>query len=53
MEDSKQKNIKNPTYYIFNDRINIKHFHSGLLTIDSKSYKHNGIYYLIHHNEKY
>ena len=53
MGDSKQKNIKNPTYYVFNDMINIKNLDSSLLTIDNKSYKHDGIYYRIHHNEKY
>ena len=40
----KQINIKNRTYYIYNDQINIKDFESKLLKIDEKSYKSIGIY---------
>ena len=36
-------NIKNFTYYFFNDMINIKNFDSSLLKIDKKSYKNIGI----------
>ena len=36
-------NIKNCTYYFFNDMINIKNFDSSLLKIDKKSYKNIGI----------
>ena len=32
----KELNIKNRTYYYFNDTINIKDFHSNLLRIDKK-----------------
>ena len=32
-------NIKNQTYYFFNDMINIKNFHSNLLKIDKKLHK--------------
>ena len=39
-------NIKNRTYYFFNDMINIKIFDSNLLKIDKKSYKNIGIYYI-------
>ena len=39
-------NIKNQTYYFFNDMINIKNFHSNLLKIDKKSYKDFDIYYI-------
>ena len=39
-----QINIKNRTYYVFNDMINIKDFGSSLLNIDKKSYKNIGIY---------
>ena len=35
----KQIDIKNQTYYFYNDMINIKHFESKLLKIDKKSYK--------------
>ena len=44
MGDIKQINIKNRTYYFFNDMINIKDFDSSLLKIDKKSYKKIGIY---------
>ena len=39
-----QIHIKNRTYYFFNDMINIKDFDSSLKKIDTKSYKHIGIY---------
>ena len=44
MGDVKQINIKNRTYYFYNDMINIKKFDSNLLKIDKKSYKDIGIY---------
>ena len=37
-------NIKNLTYYFFNDMINIEDFDSNLLKIDKRSYKRIGIY---------
>ena len=40
----KQTNIKNETYYFYNDIINLKTFDSKLLKIDKKSYKNIGIY---------
>ena len=40
----KQTNIKNHTYYFFNDMINIKDFDSNLLKIDKKSFKNIAIY---------
>ena len=40
----KQVDIKNRTYYFYNDMINIKKFDSNLLKIDKKSYKDIGIY---------
>ena len=42
----KELNIKNRTYYYFNDIINIKDFHSNLLRIDKKQYKDIDIYYI-------
>ena len=45
MEDIKQVNIKNGTYYFFNDMINIKNFDSNLLKIDKKLCKNIAIYY--------
>ena len=42
----KKLNIKNQTYYYFNDIINIKDFHSNLLRIDKKQCKDIHIYYI-------
>ena len=44
MGNIEQINIKNSTYYIFNDMINIKDFDSSLVKIVKKSYKNIGIY---------
>ena len=44
MGEVKQINIKNRTYYFYNDIIDIKNFDSILLKIDRKSYKNIGIY---------
>ena len=41
-----QINIKNQTYYFFDDMINIEDFISKLLKIDKILYKNNGIYYI-------
>ena len=46
MGEVKELNIKNRTYYYFNDIINIKDFHSNLLKIDKKQYKDIDIYYI-------
>ena len=43
MGELKQINIKNRTYYFYND-ISIKNFDAELLKIDKKSYKNIGIY---------
>ena len=40
----KQINIKNWTYYFYNDIIDIANFDAKLLKIDKKSYKDIGIY---------
>ena len=42
----KKLNIKNQTYYYFNDIINIKGFHLNLLRIDKKQYKDIDTYYI-------
>ena len=42
----KKLNIKNQTYYYFDDIINIKDFHSNLLRIDEKQDKDIDIYYI-------
>ena len=44
MREVKQINIKNRTYYFYNDIIGIKKFDAKLLKIDKKSYKDIGIY---------
>ena len=40
----KQIDLKNRTYYFYNDMIDIKKIDSNLLKIDKKSYKDIGIY---------
>ena len=47
MGEVKQIEIKNRTYYFYNDMINLKNFEPNLLRIDKKSYKNIGIYYNI------
>ena len=42
----KELNIKNQTYYFFNDIINIKFFHSNVLETDKKPYKDFDNYYI-------
>ena len=46
MGNIKERNIKNWTYYFFNDMINIKDFDPNLLKIDKKSYKNIDICYI-------
>ena len=46
MGEVKQINIKNQTYYLYNDMINLKDFESGLLKIDKKHSKRINIYYI-------
>ena len=40
----KQVNIKNQTYYFYNDKVDLKNFNWSLLKLDKKSYKDIGIY---------
>ena len=42
----KQINIKNRTYYFYNDIVDLKNFDARLLKIDKKSYKNIDIYYI-------
>ena len=42
----KQINIKNRTYYFYDDMINIKDFDSNLLNIDKRLSKNIAIYYI-------
>ena len=44
MGEIKQINIKNQTYYFYNDIIDLKDFDAWLLKVDKKSYKNIGIY---------
>ena len=44
METIEQINIKNRTYYFYNDIIDIENFDSNKLKLDKKSYKDIGIY---------
>ena len=46
MGETKELNIKNQTYYLFDDMIDIRNFHSNLLKIDKKPYKDLDIYYI-------
>ena len=42
----RQINIKNRTYYFYNDRINLKDFDARLLKVDKKDYNEIDIYYI-------
>ena len=46
MGEIKQINIKNQSYYFYNDIIDLKHFDAKLLKIDKKSFKGIDIYYI-------
>ena len=46
MGDIKEINIKNWTYYFFDDMTNIEDFYPSLLKIDKKFYKNINIYYI-------
>ena len=46
MGNIKETNIKNQTYYFFNDFINITNFDPDLLKVDKKLHKNIDIYYI-------
>ena len=46
MGEVKQINIKNRTYYSYNNIIDLKNFDAKLLKTDKKSYKNIDIYYI-------
>ena len=46
MGNIKEINIKNRTYYFFDDMINITNFDPNLLKIDKKAYKNIDVYYI-------
>ena len=43
---NRQFNIKNRTYYFYNDQINLKDFDARLLKTDKKDYNEIDIYYI-------
>ena len=46
MEETKQINIKNRTYYFYNDQTDLKDFDARLLKIDKKDYNEIDICYI-------
>ena len=46
MGEVKQINIKNRTYYFYNDQIDLKDFDAELLKVDKKDYNDIDIYYI-------
>ena len=46
MREVKEINIKNRTYFYFDDMIDRRNFHLDLLKVDKKSYKDIDIYYI-------
>ena len=46
MRNAKELNIKNQTYYFFNNVIDIRNFQSNLIKIDQIPYKDFNIYYI-------
>ena len=46
MVETKKINIKNRTYYFYNDRIDLKDFDAKLLKIEKKDYNKIDIYYI-------
>ena len=46
MEKIRQINIKNRTYYFYNDQIDLKDFDARLWKIDKKDYSEIDIYYI-------
>ena len=43
---NKEVNIKNRTYYFYNDQIELKDFDARLLKVDKKDYNEIDIYYI-------
>ena len=46
MGEIRQINIKNWTYYVYNDQINLKDFDARLLKVDKKVYIEIDVYYI-------
>ena len=52
METIKQTNIKNRTYYFYNDIINLDEFDESRIRVDKKNFKYIDIYYLGYEHKK-
>ena len=52
METIKQINIKNRTYYFYNDIINLVEFDGSKIKVDKKDFNNIGIYYLGYEHKK-
>ena len=52
METIKQINIKNRTYYFYNDIINLGEFHESRIRVDKKDFNEIDIYYLGYKHKK-
>ena len=52
MGETKQINIKNETYYFYNNQIDLKDVDVRLLKIDKKCHNETGIYYIGYVNIK-
>ena len=52
MGEIKQINIKNRTYYFYNDQIDIKNFNARFFKTDKKYYNEVDIYYICYVNVK-
>ena len=52
MGNIKEINIKNQTYYFFDDMINITNFDPNLLKIDNKLFKNIDICYIVYITRK-
>ena len=48
MGETEELNIKNQTYYLFDDMIDMRNFQSNLLKIDKKPYKDFDVYYIVY-----
>ena len=46
MEKTRQNDIKNRTYYFYNDQINLEDFDARFFKVDKKNYKEIDIYYI-------
>ena len=45
---NKQIDIKNRTYYFYNDLINIKNFDPSMLRLDEKAVLNHDVYYIVY-----